>query len=126
MNLMNVFLDGDLAFSNNLAERTIRVVTVGRKNWLFAVSTGGANVCEIMYSVFDTAIENGLIPEKYMVYVLEQMPSALGDDEKVQALLPWSSTLPAYLKMSPKDEKELQAQVADARELNKTVGTTKS
>ncbi|MDR1638564.1 MAG: IS66 family transposase [Clostridiales bacterium] len=31
MNLMNVFLDGNLVFSNNLAERTIRVVTVGRK-----------------------------------------------------------------------------------------------
>jgi hypothetical protein len=79
-----------------------------------------------MHSVFDTACDNGFIPEKCMLYVLEQMPPALGDDKKVQALLLWSSTLPACLKMSPQDKKGLLAQVADASEPDKTVDTTTS
>jgi hypothetical protein len=118
--LMNAFFDGSLEFTNNLAERSIKVVTIGRKNWLFAVSATGANVCEIMYSVFDTAIENGLNPEKHMAYVLERMPGALGDDKKVQDLLPWSCALPGYVRMKPEGKDELKGKIAEAAITNET------
>lgn len=53
--LSNICKDGRLAISNNLAERSIRPFTVGRKNWLFCYSTKGADASAIAYSIAETA-----------------------------------------------------------------------
>jgi len=46
--------DGFLDIDNNVAERTLRHVAIGRKNWLFAGSQGGAQTAAILFSVTST------------------------------------------------------------------------
>ena len=90
--LQNVFLDGRLEFSNNRAERSIKAFVMGRKNWLFCNSPDGADASSIVYSIIETAIENGLDPYRYIVYLLETLPKTTGSG--AAALLPWSADLP--------------------------------
>lgn len=81
--------DGCLAIDNNIAERDIKSVVIGRKNWLFADSVAGAHTNAIMYSLVLTAKANGIDPFVYLKYVIETMPTlSKGDD--VQCLLPWN------------------------------------
>ncbi len=90
--LYNVFLDGRLEISNNRAERSVRPFVLGRKNWLFANTPEGAYASSVMYSIIETAKENGLHPRKYIEFLLKVLPgSTTGDLEK---LLPWSAELP--------------------------------
>jgi hypothetical protein len=56
--------DGRLEISNNRAERSIKPFVVGRKNWLFANTPRGAKASAIMFSIIETAKENGLNPYK--------------------------------------------------------------
>jgi hypothetical protein len=118
--LCNVFVDGRLELFNGEAERTIRAVVVGRKNWLLCDSDKGVCACEIMYSFFETAKENGLNPEKYLAYVFERMPAIKEDEAAIDELVPWSETLSKHLRMSPGEKEELQAAVAEAI---KVIGT---
>ena len=90
--LENVYLDGRLELSNNRAERSIKPFVIGRKNWLFAASKDGAKASSIVYSIVETAKENGLRPFQYIQYLLESLPSATS--ENLEALLPWSDKLP--------------------------------
>ena len=53
--LMNVYLDGRLEISNNRAERSIKPFVMGRKNWLFCNTQGGATASSIVYSIIETA-----------------------------------------------------------------------
>ena len=71
--LMNVYLDGRLSISNNLAERSIRPFTIGRNNWLFAYSTKGAQSSAIAYSIVETALANNLVPMLYLQFLFEQL-----------------------------------------------------
>ena len=52
--------DGRLELSNNRAERSIKPFVMGRKNWLFANTPGGAQASAVIYSLIETAKENGL------------------------------------------------------------------
>ena len=90
--LENVYLDGRLELSNNRAERSVKPFVIGRKNWLFATSPEGAKVSSIIYSIIETAKENGLRPFQYMQYLLETLPNTTTGNLK--PLLPWSKTLP--------------------------------
>jgi len=90
--LMNVFLDGRLEFSNNRAERSAKSFVMGRKAWLFACTPDGADASSIMYSIIETAKENGLHPYHYLKFLLETLPST--STENLEALLPWSDILP--------------------------------
>jgi len=58
--LMNIYLDGRLAISNNFAESSIRPFTIGRNNWLFSFSSKGAQASSIIYSLVETAKAAGL------------------------------------------------------------------
>jgi len=90
--LMNVFLDGRLEFTNNRAERSIRTFVLGKKNWLFSNTPDGAYASSVIYSVVGTALENGLDPYRYIVWLLEAMQkNPVGGAE---ALLPWCACLP--------------------------------
>ncbi|WP_423783401.1 IS66 family transposase, partial [Gemmiger formicilis] len=57
--------DGRLELSNNRAERSIKPFVMGRKNWLFANTPGSAQASAVIYSLIETAKENGLDPYRY-------------------------------------------------------------
>ncbi|MFD1068296.1 IS66 family transposase, partial [Oceanobacillus locisalsi] len=61
--------DGRLEIDNNRAERSIKPFVIGRKAWLFSNSAKGAKASAIIYSVVETAKENGLNPFKYLHYL---------------------------------------------------------
>lgn len=80
--------DGRLEMSNNAAERALRGVVLGRKNYLFAGSdTGGARAA-VLYTIIETAKLNGLDPEAYLADVLARI--ADHPARHIDTLLPWS------------------------------------
>lgn len=88
--------DGRLEIDNNRSERSMKPFVIGRKNWLFANTPRGAKASATIYSVIETAKENGLNPFQYLKYLFEQLPQ-LPDPRDPQALddfLPWSPKLP--------------------------------
>lgn len=97
--------DGRLEIDNNRSERSIKPVVIGRKNWLFANTPQGARASAIIYSIVETAKENGLNPYYYLRYLFEKLPNMnLTDMKALDQLLPWSTTLPvsciAFNKLS--------------------------
>ena len=58
--------DGRLEIDNNRAERSIKPFVIGRKNWMFSNTPRGAQASAIVYSVVETAKENGLNPFIYL------------------------------------------------------------
>jgi len=80
--------DGRVAIDNNPAERGIRPIGVGRRNWLFAGSdTGGETLARAM-TIIETAKMNGLDPQAYLADVLDRI-----HDHKINRLadlLPWN------------------------------------
>ncbi len=58
--------DGRIEIDNNAAERALRVVALGRKNFLFAGSDGGGESAAAIYSLLGTAKLNGIDPESYL------------------------------------------------------------
>lgn len=63
-----------LELSNNRAERSIKPFVMGRKNWLFANTPGGAQASAVIYSLIETAKENALDPYRYLPWVLQNAP----------------------------------------------------
>lgn len=82
--------DGHLAIDNNAAERAIRPLTLGRKNWLFCGSDGGGTRAAAIMSLVQTAKLQGLDPEAYLRHVLERI--AEHPVIQVAELLPWNVT----------------------------------
>ena len=78
--------DGAIAIDNNAAERALREIAVGRKNWLFAGSERGGEACAIATSLIETAKAHGHDPLAYLTDVLERLPTTLNRD--IDALLP--------------------------------------
>ena len=67
------FDDGRQALDNNPAERALRCVAVGRKNYLFVGSNAGGHRAAAMYSLIETAKLNGLDPQHYLTDVLTRI-----------------------------------------------------
>jgi len=80
--------DGRLEIDNNPAERALRAVALGRKNWLFAGSDDGGERAAAIYSLLGTAKRNDLDPEGYLRYVLERI--ADHPINRIEELLPWN------------------------------------
>ena len=93
-------LDGKLEIHNNRSEGSIRPFVVGRKGWLFCNTPRGARASAVVYSIVETAKENGLVPFKYLEYLFEKMPNL--DTDAFDELLPWSPTIPDYCRLSSK------------------------
>mgnify|MGYP003292499823 FL=1 len=89
--LTNYLKDGRLEISNNRAERSIKPFVIDRKNFLFANTLKGASGSAVMFSLIQTAIENGLDPYRYLTWLLRTANNAdLTDAQAVQNLLPWN------------------------------------
>jgi len=87
--------DGRLEISNNRCERAIRPFVIGRRNWLFSNTPRGAHSSAVIYSIVQTAKENGLNPFAYLCYVFERMPNInINGPAALDELLPYSRSLP--------------------------------
>jgi transposase len=80
-----------LEIDNNAAERALRVVALGRKNYLFAGSNAGGERAAAIYSLLGSAKLNGLDPEFYLHHVLTQV--ADHPICRISELLPWNVAL---------------------------------
>ena len=82
--------NGQLELDNNICERSIRPVTLGRKNYLFMGSKGGGNAAAIAYSLIETCRMNKIDPEAWLTWVLARVA-----DQKMtqlEDLMPWNWT----------------------------------
>lgn len=79
--------DGRIEIDNNTAERALRAVALGRKNYLFAGADSGGERAAAIYSLVGTAKLNGLDPQAYLRHVLERI--AEHPINRVHELLPW-------------------------------------
>jgi transposase len=80
--------DGRLEMSNNAAERAIRPLALGRKNYLFAGSDAGGRRAAAVYTIVETARMNGLDPEAYLADVLARIADHPAN--RIDELLPWN------------------------------------
>ncbi len=78
--------DGHLSIDNNRAERAIKPLVIGKKNWLLSATQNGADASAMLYSIVETAKANGLILYDYMVKCMKELAKAEPD---IDALLPW-------------------------------------
>ncbi|CAO3456100.1 Mobile element protein [Azospirillum argentinense] len=80
--------DGRLEISNNAAERAIRPLAIGRRNWMFAGSDAGGERAAAIYTLVETAKLNGLDPQAYLRDVLGRI--ADHPINRIADLLPWN------------------------------------
>jgi transposase len=86
--LMRYCDDGHLEIDNNAAERALRAVALGRKNYLFAGSDRGGESAAAIYSLIGTAKLNGIDPEGYLRNLLSRI--AEHPINRIGELLPWT------------------------------------
>ncbi len=81
--------DGRLEIDNNIAERALRGVAIGRRNWLFAGSRVGGERAAAIYTVIQTCKANDVDPQAYIADVIAKIasdwPASRWDE-----LLPWN------------------------------------
>jgi transposase len=80
--------DGTLEIDNNIAERAIRGLAVGRKNWLFAGSDTGGQRAAAIYSLIETAKLNAINPEAWLADILPRIDDH--PNKRLAELLPWN------------------------------------
>ena len=85
--LTHYLADGRLEISNNAAERGIRPLALGRKNYLFCGSDAGGQRAACLYTIIETAKMSGINPEAYLADVLARI--ADHPIRQIDALLPW-------------------------------------
>jgi transposase len=80
--------DGRICISNNAAERALRGVALGRRNWTFAGSDRGGERAAAIYTLIETCKLNGVDPQAWLVDVLARMPDYPA--KRITDLLPWN------------------------------------
>jgi len=80
--------DGRLCMSNNAAERAVRCIAVGRKNWTFAGSDEGGHRAGAIYTLIETAKLNDIDPQTWLADVLARLPDYPA--KRIADLLPWN------------------------------------
>jgi transposase len=94
--------DGDLNIDNNPAERKLRAIAVGRRNWLFAGSNRGGRAAAVLYSVIQSAKDHALDPFIYLRDLFLRIPTHPNKD--IHQLLPdnWKRDILPNLTPPPK------------------------
>jgi transposase len=85
---MRFLHDGRLCMSNNAAERELRAVAIGRKNWTFAGSDEGGRRAAAIYTLIATAKLNDIDPQAWLADVLARLPDHPA--KRIHELLPWN------------------------------------
>ena len=86
---LTLFLDdGRIEADNNIAERALRGVAIGRKNYLHFGSDGGGHTAAVIYTLIGTAKLCGINPQAYLRYVLERIADY--PINRIDELLPWA------------------------------------
>ncbi|WP_445429082.1 IS66 family transposase [Alishewanella sp. HL-SH05] len=83
--------NGYAEIDNNSAERSLRPIALGRKNYLFAGSVAGGERAAVLYSILGTAKLNGINPNDYLTAVLKRIGNH--PINRVDELLPWNIDL---------------------------------
>ena len=78
---------------NNTAERAMKPVAIGRKNWMFAGSQRGGNSMAIAFTLIKTAKLNGVDPQAWLTWVLERVA-----DHKINRL---DELIPTVIDQNP-------------------------
>jgi len=97
--LMRFCDDGRVEIDNNAAERSLRTVVLGRKNYLFAGSDRGGERAASIYSLIGTAKLNGIDPEGYLRNVLTRIADY--PINRIEELLPWNLAAESPAGSSP-------------------------
>ena len=92
---------GEIEISNNQVENAIRPIIVGRKNWLFCDTQGGAIASTIIFTVLETTKANDLNPETYLNHILTVLPERFSQNSKaaIDDLLPWTEDIRRQLRV---------------------------
>jgi transposase len=80
--------DGRICLSNNAAERALRGIAVGRRNWTFAGSDRGGERAAALYTLIETCKLNAVDPQAWLADVLARLPDHPA--KRVDELLPWN------------------------------------
>jgi transposase len=80
--------DGRLCMSNNAAERGVRPIAIGRKNWTFAGSDHGGHRAAAIYTLIETAKLNDVDPQAWLTDILARLQDHPA--KRVDELLPWN------------------------------------
>jgi transposase len=80
--------DGRVCLSNNAAERALRGIAIGRKNWTFAGSDAGGDRAAAIYTLIETCKMNDVDPQAWLADVLARLPDHPAS--QVADLLPWT------------------------------------
>ena len=98
--------DRRIEAENNAAERALRAVAIGRKNFLHLGSDAGGDSAAVIYSLIGTAKLNGINPQHYLRYVLERIADHAIN--RIDELLPWA----VADRIAPDMQAKQQAQTA--------------
>jgi hypothetical protein len=87
--------DGRLEIDNNAAERILRLIAIGRKNWLFYGSANGGKTGAILHSILASAKRNGLNEYEYLLDIINRLAD-LPNQAEIFNLLPdrWKTKIP--------------------------------
>ena len=90
--LDRIINDGAIDWSNNAAERNMKSLVIGRKNWLFSTSTQGAEATAIWMTFIESAKANHIDPRQYLTDLLKASTilPAFPKSEELEAYLPWN------------------------------------
>jgi len=80
--------DGQICMTNNAAERMLRTVAIGRRNWTFAGSDRGGQRAAAMYTLIQTCRLNNVDPHAWLADVIARMPDH--PQTRIEELLPWN------------------------------------
>lgn len=80
--------DGRLEMTNNAAERAIRPLTLGRRNWTFLGSDSGGERAAVFYTLIQTCKLNGINPEAYLADLIGRVSDHPAN--RIDELLPWN------------------------------------
>lgn len=80
--------DGRICMSNNAAERAVRGIAIGRKNWTFCGSDSGGRRAAAVYTLIESCKLNDVDPRAWLADVLARLPDHPA--KRITELLPWN------------------------------------